>query len=500
MMYNLNKFKLYEACTNCSPCGEPQLMYKMTIPFHGRFMPKVYQKGIDIIMSKKKGKKKRNTGQAQSAKQRYGGVRLSQCMIVKNEEKHIERALAWARDFAFEQIVVDTGSTDRTVELAEKLGAKVYHFEWINDFSAAKNFAMDQAKGSWIAILDADEYMPREDIEELMTILKKIQSDPITAKQYDAITNSWVQLDDNDSVIAVLTNQRIFRNSPELRYTGKIHESVTVRNMQVNAANLRIMHTGYAQSTYNEADKRQRNIKMLRDEVAREPDNPDMMIYLADSIKAGGTDEDHKEAEELYLKALSSKKPATTDIKRLAYDYLIRRFSDNNEKSAEAVKLCDKAISELPDNIDYRYYRALQNNKKGNYSAALDDLEKCEKAFISSEKIPETRILLPCPIPLFIQMRIAAHGLGDEEGVTRNSTIISAMLTDGKANPDAIGAFIKVLLVYGVPDEEILAELGEIYDFDNPGDLLFIARVAKDCGAIGFARKVMEMAQAAMEK
>ena len=74
-------------------------------------------------------------------------VRLSQCMIVKNEEKNIEKALSWAKGTAFEQIVVDTGSTDRTVELAEKMGAKVYHFEWINDFSAAKNFAIEQASG-----------------------------------------------------------------------------------------------------------------------------------------------------------------------------------------------------------------------------------------------------------------------------------------------------------------------------------------------------------------
>ena len=72
------------------------------------------------------------------------GVRLSQCMIVKNEEENIERALSWGKDIMYEQIVVDTGSTDRTVEIAERLGAKVYHFEWIDDFAAAKNYAIEQ--------------------------------------------------------------------------------------------------------------------------------------------------------------------------------------------------------------------------------------------------------------------------------------------------------------------------------------------------------------------
>ena len=74
-------------------------------------------------------------------------VRLSQCMIVKNEETNIERALSWGKDIVYEQIVVDTGSTDRTVELARAMGAKVYDFEWIDDFAAAKNYAISKASG-----------------------------------------------------------------------------------------------------------------------------------------------------------------------------------------------------------------------------------------------------------------------------------------------------------------------------------------------------------------
>ena len=86
-------------------------------------------------------------------------IRISQCMIVKNEEKNIEKALTWGKDLMWEQIVVDTGSTDKTVEIAAKLGAKIYHFPWVDDFAAAKNYAIEQALGDWIAFLDADEYM-----------------------------------------------------------------------------------------------------------------------------------------------------------------------------------------------------------------------------------------------------------------------------------------------------------------------------------------------------
>ena len=95
-------------------------------------------------------------------------LRLSQCMIVKNEEKNIRRALSWGRDIMWEQIVVDTGSTDRTAQIAQEMGAKLFRFDWIDDFAAAKNHAIRQAGGDWIVFLDADEYLSPEDTEKLL--------------------------------------------------------------------------------------------------------------------------------------------------------------------------------------------------------------------------------------------------------------------------------------------------------------------------------------------
>lgn len=102
---------------------------------------------------------------------------ISQCMIVKNEEKNIRRALSWGKDIMCEQIVVDTGSSDRTVEIAREMGAKIFFFPWINDFAAAKNFAIDQAKGDWIAFLDADESFTPEDAAKIPEILEYVGED-----------------------------------------------------------------------------------------------------------------------------------------------------------------------------------------------------------------------------------------------------------------------------------------------------------------------------------
>jgi glycosyltransferase involved in cell wall biosynthesis len=442
-------------------------------------------------MSKKKKKRKSSPQRVKQRQQPL--VRLSQVMIVKNEEKNIEKALSWAKDIAYEQIVVDTGSTDRTVELAEKMGAKVCYFEWINDFSAAKNFAMDQAGGNWIAILDADEYMPCEDANELLSILKRIQSNPEFSKEYDSVNCSWLQLDDMGKTYAVLTQQRIFQNRPDLRYKGKIHEAIIIRNKYYSAENLRIMHTGYTQTAFNEADKRERNIKMLRDEYKSDSENPHIMLYLADSIKSAGTEEARNEAQQLYLKALASDKPADPNIKRLAYDFLISRYAATDGKMKEALELCDKAISELPNHLDYYYFRGLLNNQCGNYSEARADLLKCEQTLLMPDTIPETRVLYPSPIPLYHQLSICAHGLDDGNEAGKYDSIIRAMLVEAKGQTTVAGPYIAMLFQERKTGVEVFEKLSPVYNVNNRQDLMLIADAAKESGAVSFAEAIMEM-------
>ena len=143
-------------------------------------------------------------------------MKLSQCMIVKNEEQNIERALSWGKGIVCEQIVVDTGSTDRTIEIAKQMGAKVYEFTWINDFAAAKNFAISKAMGDWIAFLDADEYFSEEDAKKLPKLLEELEKKKFEIKgekgKINIIETDWVQLDENGKIFAVPSQTRIFRN------------------------------------------------------------------------------------------------------------------------------------------------------------------------------------------------------------------------------------------------------------------------------------------------
>ena len=171
---------------------------------------------------------------------------LSQCMIVKNEEKNIRNALSWGRGIADEQIVVDTGSSDRTMEIAREMGAKVYSFPWTEDFSAAKNFAIRKARGRWIAFLDADEYFSEEDVKKIPELLKTLPPG-----QTDGLMVSMIQLDGQGNASAGGTQVRLFPNRGDLRYRRRIHEQLARedgKTLQLVDATeiLTVFHTGYA--------------------------------------------------------------------------------------------------------------------------------------------------------------------------------------------------------------------------------------------------------------
>ncbi len=98
--------------------------------------------------------------------------RLTLSMIVKNEEKYLRDCLESVKDIADDIVIVDTGSTDYTKEIAKEFNAKVFHFDWINDFSAARNYALKKSEGDWILYLDADERLDKDSLEELKNIIK----------------------------------------------------------------------------------------------------------------------------------------------------------------------------------------------------------------------------------------------------------------------------------------------------------------------------------------
>ena len=441
-------------------------------------------------MGKSKGKRTYHRAPAQkNTLQRP--VRLSQCMIVKNEERNIEKALSWAKGAAFEQIVVDTGSTDRTVEIAESMGAKVFHFEWINDFSAAKNYAIEQATGNWIAFLDADEYFPDEDVKELMLILRNIENEPTLRKMRSAIRCAIVNVDDQGKPFLVVKQDRVFKNVPETRYSGKIHEMLVTLDPIMQAPELTIIHTGYSQSAYAETGKAVRNVDLIKEELSRDPENATLKCYLADSLRATGNEEETLEAEALYREAIKTDQPILKELKQGAYNYLIANYYDNDEKEAENLELCIAAYKEFPDNPDFCFYYGRKLHINGDYNAAWDKLIECEN-LLKKDSVDMGSYALRNPLMVFFQMVVTAEELGNTTEVIRCATLA---LKEDKYQMGMLGPYINAFSRGGnkTPADEIFAVLEKLYDFSNIKDKVTVMRAAKTAGNMELVKKVLSM-------
>ncbi len=296
-----------------------------------------------------------------------GKLRLSQCMIVKNEEKNIEQALSWGKEIMWEQIVVDTGSTDRTVEMAEQIGAKVYHFEWIDDFAAAKNFAIEQASGNWIVFLDADEYMMPEDVEKLPDLIKKAEE-----QRLEVLRTLMIQMGDDSH--SVNRHCRIFKNTTRIRYQKPIHEQLYyngsfIENHVLDATSLSIYHTGYNVDLSEE--KSRRNIRILLKEIEKRPDDYDVMGYLGDAYLRI----EEKKAEDWYRKALpyifQVRLGSERDIQTVVAMMLIF-YERGVEAEQQLIKLYQKIINCFAGFYDADYilgwfYAKKKDFQKGEY-------------------------------------------------------------------------------------------------------------------------------------
>jgi tetratricopeptide (TPR) repeat protein len=403
-------------------------------------------------------------------------------MIVKNEEKNIERALSWAKNIAFEQIVVDTGSTDRTVEIAESLGAKIYHFEWIKDFAAAKNFAIEQAKGNWIAFLDADEYFSETDTQRLKKHLENIQRES-DSQSLAVLECKWLQLKDDGDAFLINLQRRVFRNNG-LRYTGRIHEYLDMQPGQFVRLieDIEILHTGYTREAVTRTNKRERNIELLREELAKDPNNATLKGYLADSLKLGTVDEcSLQETERLYREVIEDG-TALPDLLDNAYHYVFKKdVADLGPHNCDALlNFLERAKKALPDAPDYAFYAGKLLFVQDRYAEAWENYTLCVKILEKSKK-QMSRLTTDNIEEMYRDMARTALELGDVQSAIEYTSIT---LLNNKYSVDTLVNFMQFLEANrktgAISDGAKLDHLRQFYDFDDPHDKLFLSKCAKE--------------------
>lgn len=200
---------------------------------------------------------------------------IALAMIVKNEAANIQRCLDSAQPWVDHMVVVDTGSSDDTAAIARRCGAEVRYFEWCNDFSAARNAALDAvANYDWVLVLDADEWIVSGG-ERLRQF----------ARHGPCLGNITIQSDfrQSNGEIQVGVSQ-IARLLPRgVRYTGRIHEFPAVENLPFTDSGLVVRHSGYL-----DVDKTQRNLPLLEAELCDQPNDPCLHYLIGRELQVAG--------------------------------------------------------------------------------------------------------------------------------------------------------------------------------------------------------------------
>ncbi len=299
---------------------------------------------------------------------------ISLCMIVKDEEMMLPRCLESVQDIVDEMVIVDTGSTDRTVEIAENYGARVFTYPWDGSFSNARNYAITHAKMDWIFIMDADCEFETQDTDMLRSMTAK--DAPATA--YYGKTLSFLGDKADPANVIINLNIYLVRNGLGYRFTGDIHEQISCGDPAVKTvtaiSDMRVYHYGYLNSAIRSLSKRERNMELIRKELEKNPDNPLMLYNLGNEFF---TQLKIREAYDNYLKSYALIDPSVTCCPKL----ILRLISccELLGKTSDQLKLIEEGLTRYPDFTDLEFIRGILWLQKERYLAAIRSFQKCLK-------------------------------------------------------------------------------------------------------------------------
>lgn len=212
---------------------------------------------------------------------------LSIAMIVKDEENNLKGALESIKDLANEIVIIDTGSKDKTLDIAKNYNCKIGFYQWNDDFSSARNESIKLCTSKWILYLDADERLEPSS----MNIIKHlINSASEFIGAFYCILESPHTTKDGSSEVHRGAYPRLFKNLgyPTIHFTGKIHEqispSITKAGYKIEKSNIKITHLGYNQDLQTLENKAQRNYKLIMNQINEDPQNGYLWYQLGQTL------------------------------------------------------------------------------------------------------------------------------------------------------------------------------------------------------------------------
>lgn len=299
------------------------------------------------------------------------GITLSACLIVKNEEKNLERCLKSLHGIVDEIVVVDTGSSDRTIEIAGTYGAKIGHFAWNDDFSAARNESLRLATGNWALWIDADEELAPNSSEMLREGLIR----PHFGGYFIRIINFMREHGQSDQYVH--TPVRLFQRLPSVHFVSRIHEQIlpSLNELGLPTATIhgaQLNHYGYTPSAMEEKNKMHRTITMLEREIAEFPLDPFHWFNLANAYVTSGRNQDAVKAAATSVELMPMQAPYGS----LTYHLLTSALIDVG-RAKEALQRCIEADERGYGGILIEFERVRALTELQRFDEALESMEAC---------------------------------------------------------------------------------------------------------------------------
>lgn len=330
---------------------------------------------------------------------------ISLCMITKNEEKYLGQCLNSIKDIVDEIIVVDTGSEDRTIEIAKKYNAKIFTFKWVDDFSAARNESLKHATKQWILVLDADEVIEKSDLIKIKNAVENAEDFVgFSLEQRSYINHFFEGAAKNDADFELIKKYpfyiphflvRLFKNKLNLKFKHRVHEliedSINEKNLKYKKIDVVLHHFGSLKDENLISGKTQQYSKMILKQIEEEPEsarynyqaarmflgrndfgnalkyfektakiNPNYKLVFSEIAKIYLVMNDKNRAIQYFKKSIKHNPENPSPANNLSVVYMSTgRFKDAKNILAEQLK-------KHPNNkaLKYNYEECLKNIKK----------------------------------------------------------------------------------------------------------------------------------------
>jgi tetratricopeptide (TPR) repeat protein len=288
--------------------------------------------------------------------------RVSLCMIVKNEEGNLPGCLTSIEGIFDEVIVVDTGSTDRTKEVATRLGARVFDFPWVDSFCAARNESLRHASSDWCFWMDADDRLDDVNRSKLKAFLAALKDENAAYVVKCRCTP------DSSGTATVVDHVRLFRNRPDIYWEFRVHEQVlpSVRRSKgdVRWADIEVLHTGYSDRALRRR-KLERDLRLLHLEEQEHPEHPFALFNLGSVYRDLGQ---YAQALPLLCRSVELSHPKDSIIRKLYA--LIAGCHEALGQHEQALASVIEGLKHCPDDAELLFLRGVYLLHKGELAGA----------------------------------------------------------------------------------------------------------------------------------